>query len=222
MKLINKLELIYIPSTYWNEPSSEFKLISQEKQLPSNTSFFLLWIPSNNSEEELTDHIKLTFPSIPIKKLLSCNIKLAFPSKEKINEEFLKVASHIGKIIPISPAIKLLYQLELVENPDLSKIHYSNSIKTWALLTKFVFELLNKGQFIPVLKRSSQKFYTGQWHLILKSQFDNDRFKSILKYSTWPAFCLPANFIKSDKTSGLWHPSYIFSIFIDNVGDFLI
>ena len=225
MKFSNKLELIYIPAMYWNEPSSGFELISQEKKLPFNTSFFLLWIPSNKSEEELVDHIKLTFPTIPIKKLLSCKINLAYHSKAQNNEEFFSVASHIGKIIPISPATKLLYQLELVENPDLSKVHYSNSIKTWALLTKLVFELLNKGQFVPELEESSQKIYSGQWHLILKSQFDNDRFKSILNYSTWSAFCLPANFLKDgkmNKTSGLWHPSYIFSIFLDNVGDFLI
>ncbi|MFX1568330.1 MAG: DEAD/DEAH box helicase [Promethearchaeota archaeon] len=231
MKLAKKLELIYIPAMYWNEPSSGFELISQETQFPLKTNFFLLWIPLNQSEDKLKDQIKLTFPNIPIKKLLTCKINLALPinfSKAKnndISEDFFKITSHIGKIIPISPATKLLYQLELGKNPDLSKIHYTNSIKTWALLTKLVFELLNRGQFVPVLEKSSQKFYNGQWRLILKSQFDNERFKSILSCSTWPAFCLPANFIsdgKVIKTSGLWHPSYIFSSFIDSVGDYLI
>jgi len=232
MKLANKLELIYIPVTYWNEPSSGFKLISQGKQLPQNTSFFLLWIPSNESEKELTEQIKLIFPHIPINKLLSCKINLAIPfslSNTKNNEinskKFFQVVSHLGKIIPISPATKLLYQLEIIENTDRSKIHYSNSIKTWALLTKFVFELLNKGQFVPMLESTSQKFYNGQWRLILKSQFDNDRFKSILNNSYWPAFCLPIDFFREEgiiKTNALWHPSYIFSTFIDSVGDFLI
>ncbi len=232
MKLINKLELIYIPATYWNEPSSGFELISREKKLPQNTSFFLLWVPTNESEKELTEHIKLAFPHIPIKKLLSCKINLAIPydlSKTKTNEsnsrKFFKVVPHVGKIIPISPATKLLYQLELIENPDFSKVHYSNSIKTWALLTKLVFELLNRGQFVPMLESNTQKSHIGQWRLILNSQFDNDRFKSILNLSSWSAFCLPINFYnegKVIKTSGLWHPSYIFSTFIDSVGDFLI
>ncbi len=232
MKLVNKLELIYIPASYWNESSSGFELISQEKELPQNTSFFMLWVPTNESEKELTEHIKLAFPLIPIKKLLSCKINLGIPfdlSETKTNDsntrKFFKVISHVGKIIPISPATKLLYQLELIENSDLSKVHYSNSIKTWALLTKLVFELLNRGQFVPVLENNTQKFYNGQWRLILNSQFDNDRYKSILNYSSWSAFCLPVNFFKDGKvikTSGLWHPSYIFSTFIDSVGDFLI
>ncbi|GAI69758.1 unnamed protein product, partial [marine sediment metagenome] len=50
MKLVNKLELIYIPAPYWNEPLSGFELISKGKQLPRNSSFFLLWNPANPSE----------------------------------------------------------------------------------------------------------------------------------------------------------------------------
>ena len=79
MKLVNKLELIYIPTTYWNEPSSRFELISEGKQLPQNTSFFLLWIPSNQSEKNLTQHIKLIYPSIPINNHLTSKINLTIP-----------------------------------------------------------------------------------------------------------------------------------------------
>ncbi len=232
MNLGNKLELLYIPTTYWNEPSSGFNLISEGKQLPQNTSFFVLWIPSNESEKELTEHINLIFPHIPIKKLLSCKINLAIPfslskAKKIVNKstEFFQVVSHVGKIIPIPPAIKLLYQLEIKENPDRSIRHYSNSIKTWALLTKLLFELLNKGQFVPMLESTTQKYYTGQWRVILKSQIDNDRFKSIFNHSSWPSFCLPVNYFREEgmiKTIGLWHPSYIFSTYIDSIGDFLI
>ncbi len=232
MKLANKLELLYIPAIYWNEPSSGFKLTSEGKQLPHNTNFFLLWIPSNQSEKELTEHIKLTFTTIPIKKLLSCKINLAIPfnsSKTKKDEisskKFFKVVSHTGKIIPILPSTKLLYQLEIIEDPDRSRIHYSNSIKTWALLTKLIFELLNKGQFVPALEPTMEKLYNSQWRLILKSQYDNNRFKSILNHSSWSAFCLPIdNFHENGviKTNGLWHPSYLFSIFLDSVGDYLI
>ncbi|MCK4479261.1 MAG: DEAD/DEAH box helicase [Candidatus Lokiarchaeota archaeon] len=223
MKLFNKLKLLYIPATYWNEPSSGFKLISKGKQLPQNTNFFLLWIPSNNSEKELTEHIKLIFPNIPIKKLLSCKINLAIPFSS--SKKVFEVISHIGKIIPILPATKLLYQMEIIENPDRSRIHYSNSIKIWALLTKLVFELLNKGQFVPALEPTKEKLYNSQWRLILKSQYDNDRFKSILNHSSWPAFCLPINNFQENgviKTNGLWHPSYLFSVFLDSVGDSLI
>jgi len=53
MKFVNKLELIFIPSSYWNEPLSGFELISKGTELPRNSSFFLLWNPVNPSEKEL-------------------------------------------------------------------------------------------------------------------------------------------------------------------------
>ena len=232
MKLTNKLELTYIPTIYWNEPLSGFELITKGKQLPINTNFFLLWSLSNQLEDELTESIKLTFPSIPANKLLSCKINLATPlnlsnkNKNKNSEKaFFKVSTLFGKIIPISPAIKLLYQLEIMESSDRKIKHYSNSIKTWAFLTKLIFEQLNKGQFIPVLEPFADRKYLGQWRLLLKTSNDNIRFKTILSNSSWPAFCLPINFIDDNgviKTDGLWHPSYLFSGFMDKVGDHLI
>ncbi len=232
MNVANKLQLLYIPATYWNDPSSNFELISIGEQPPAKSSFFILWIPSNQSDEKLTEYINLTFPSIPLKKLLTCKINLAIPSyksKTEKNEIYSKkhfeVISHIGKIMPILPTTKLLYQLEIIENLDRSRIHYSNSIKIWALLTKLVFELLNKGQFVPVIEPTMEKLYISQWRLILKSQYDNDRFKSILDHSSWSAFCLPINNFHENgviKTNGLWHPSYLFSVFLDSVGDYLI
>ena len=190
MKFDNKLELLYIPKTYWNEPSSGFELISKGKQLPQNTNFFLLWIPSSQSEKELTEKIKLSFPSIPPEKLLSCKINLAIPNSSTLikeidssSEKFFKIVSHLGKIIPITPATKLLYQLEIIENPDRTRLHYSNSIKTWAFLTKLLFELLNKGQFVPVLEPNTEKLYMSEWRLILKSQYDKDRFNFMKEYA---------------------------------------
>ncbi|MHA2038422.1 MAG: DEAD/DEAH box helicase [Promethearchaeota archaeon] len=232
MNVANKLQLLYIPTTYWNDQSSNFELISKGEQPPTKSSFFILWIPSNKSDEKLTEQIKLTFPSIPLKKLLICKINLAIPSyksktekNENNSNKHFDVISHIGKIIPILPAIKLLYQLEIINNSDRSRIQYSNSVKTWALLTKLIFELLNKGHFIPVIEPTNEKLYNSKWRLILKSQYDNDRFKSILNHSSWSAFCLPINIYHENevnKTNGLWHPSYLFTIFLDSIGDYLI
>ena len=151
MKLTDKLELTYIPTAYWNEPSSGFELITKGKQLPINTNFFLLWSLSLQSDDKLIESIKLTFPSIPANKLLSCRINLASPynlpgknNQKNSEKEYYKVSSLIGKIMPISPAIKVLYQLEIIESMDRNIRHYSNSIKTWAFLTKLIFEQLNK------------------------------------------------------------------------------
>ena len=229
MKLDNKLELIYIPASYWNEPLSGLELISKGKQLPRNSSFFLLWNPANSSEKELTKHIKINFPTIPANKLLTCKINFAVPVHSlkaendiKSSTQFFEVSSFIGKIMPIAPTVKLLFQLEIFDSQDRGVKRFSNSIKTWAFLTKLIFELLNGGKFIPILEPITRERYNGQWRLLLKSQKDKDRFKTILNNSSWPAFCLPINFIRVNgaiKSDGLWHPSYVFSIFMDNIGD---
>ncbi|NVM46382.1 MAG: DEAD/DEAH box helicase [Candidatus Lokiarchaeota archaeon] len=232
MKFGSKLELSFIPSSYWNEPLSGFKLSSEGPDLPKDSNFFVLWIPSNNSEDILSKHITEIFPRIPVNKLISCNIKLAFPpleiadnSQEKSSLNFYEISLCIAKIIPIGPAVKLLFQMEILDNVDRGIKHYSNSIKTWSFLTKLVFELLNKGQFIPSLETNKNKGYNGKWNLLLKSQNDKDRLQTILKRASWSAFCIPINFIQFNggyKTNGLWHPSYLFSFFIDTIGDYLI
>ena len=114
MNLTHKLELTYIPSAYWNEQLSDFKLISNGKDLPKNTNFFLLWIPANNSEKKLNESINHTFPAIPVNKLLSCKINLAIPFplsndnvKKNSEKNFYTISSLSGKIMPISPAINL-------------------------------------------------------------------------------------------------------------------
>ena len=232
MKLVSKLELIYIPASYWNEPLSGFELISKGKQLPRNSSFFLLWSPAKSSEKELTESIKLNFPAIPANKLLTCKINLAAPVHSlKANNDvisstqFFEVSSFIGKIMPIAPTVKLLFQMEIIGGQDRDMKRFSNSIKTWAFLTKLIFELLNNGNFVPILEPITRERYNGQWRLLLKSQKDKNRFRTILNNSSWPAFCLPVNFIRDNgtiKSDGLWHPSYVFSIFMDNIGDYLI
>ena len=232
MKFTNKLELIFIPSSYWSEPLSGFKLISKVPDLPADSNFFILWIPSNISEEFLSKQIIENFPSIPVEKLLSCNINLAIPSlittqetKKNKSQIYYEISSCIGKIIPIGPAVNLLFQLEIIDDINRGIKHYSNSIRTWSFLTKLLFELLNKGQFIPILETSNNKVYQGKWNLLLKSQNDRDRFQTIMKRASWSAFCLPIDFIQVNgvyKTSGLWHPSYLFSSFINIIGDYLI
>jgi SNF2 family DNA or RNA helicase len=232
MKFGNKLELIFIPSSYWNEPLSGFKLSSKGPDLPTDSNFFVFWIPLNDSEEFLSEQITEIFPSIPVKKLLSCSICLAIPplvSKNKsqrgISQVYYEITSCVGKIIPIGPAVKLLFQMEILEHIDRGAKHYSNSIKTWSFLTKLVFELLNKGQFIPILETNNNKGYQGKWNLLLKSQNDKDRLQTILKRASWSSFCIPISFIQINgiyKTNGLWHPSYLYSFFIDTIGDYLI
>ncbi|MHA1670841.1 MAG: DEAD/DEAH box helicase [Promethearchaeota archaeon] len=232
MKFVNKLELIFIPSSYWNEPRSGFKLNSKGSNLPTDSNFFFLWIPSNISEEFLSIQITEIFPSVPVEKLLSCKINLVNPplitipnSKQKISPDYNEISSCIGKIMPIGPAVKLLFQMEIVDDLNRGIKHYSNSIKTWSFLTKLVFELLNKGQFIPILEPSKNKGYNGKWNLLLKSQIDKDRFQTIMKRASWSTFCIPINFIQVNgtyKTNGLWHPSYLFSFFINTIGDYFI
>ncbi len=237
---IERLQLTYIPAQYWNESISDFSLDSKKKTIPENASFFLIWIPLNQSEAELIRQIKYFFPNIPAEKLLTCHIRLALPL-ELLNindsaldkEKYYGIHQVLGKIMPISPAIRMLFQLKIIQKKDYNhkREDFSESIKLWAFLTKFLFELLNRGNFIPLLKVKTEKCYKGWWKLTLKTQQDNLRLTTILNNSSWAAFSIPINFIpfESQKkalisyiTDGIWHKSYIVSDFMDNLGDSLI
>ena len=223
----SSLQLSFIPSKYWNEPLSNFELIDKGKHLPKDANFFLLWSPSISREKDLDEIINHTFPNVPVDKLRTCKINLAFP----LDKNFFKIREVIGKIMPIPPGMNLLYQLQILERNDRSLTFYSNSIKTYAFLTKLLFELLTRGSFIPILDPFDEKTYLGKWRLLLKTQDDNQRFKTILKNCSWTAHNLPINFILEKKgnsksifykTNGLWHPSYLFSNYLDTIGDYLI
>ena len=108
MKISNRLHLTYIPNRYWREPLSKFHVINKVKSIPENSSFFMLWIPENQSEDELNSQIKNVLQSVPADKLLTCEINLAFPH----NKQFFKIDSVVGKIMPIPPAVKLLFELD--------------------------------------------------------------------------------------------------------------
>ena len=224
---LDRLQLTFIPAEYWNNPLSEFNVLKRQREnaIPEDSNFFLLWSLSDQSEQEFSRKIKSIFPEIPVDKLFSCKIRLALP----LNENCFKLASILGKIIPLPPAINLLYRLQIIESLDRSSgvIHYSESIKTWAFITKLIFELINRGNFVPILEKQAENLYKARWRLLLKTQNDNERFKTILRNSSWLAFNLPINFIpakekNSYETDGLWHPSYLFSKYMDGVGDIII
>ncbi|TFG16501.1 MAG: DEAD/DEAH box helicase [Promethearchaeota archaeon] len=222
MALRDKLELIFIPSSYWNDPLSNFKLFSKENTLLKSSSFFFMWTKIKNSEGELNEHIKFAFPSIPSEKLVSCQINLAFPME---NSDFFEVTTATGKIVPIIPMMRLLYTMELIDTTYEDKMGYSNSVKTWSFLAKFLFELLNQGQFVPKMEKYTSINHKSSWKPLLKSEIARSRFNSILNWSSWTSFCLPTDFIATNgafKSKGLWHPSYLFSLFLDDVGDSVI
>ncbi len=228
------LQLTFIPPKYWKNSSSEFKIISKGKKPPNNVGFFIFWISPSEKKKwkmDLVQEIKRVFPSIPAEKLLSCKIRLALGEifNQEIKSDSLLQTSIIEcKIIPIPPAIGVLFPLQIVNLQDRSQkfISYSNSIKTWAFLTKFTLELLSRGNFIPTLKEIDSKHYEGMWNVIFKTQLDHQRFQKILNNAPWISYNLPINFISSKnnefKTSGIWHPSYIFAEYMNLVADFLI
>lgn len=228
----NNLELTFIPSKYWSEPLSGFKLLTKGKILPKGSNFFIFWVPVISSEDELEKRIHQTFPSIPANKLLTCEILLAMTSEfskndglKNLNKQAFGVFSFKAKIIPLGPIIKTLQAIDIYRSNDRNIKSYSNSIKTWAFFTKLVFELLNKGQFVPILESLENKQYIGQWRLLLNAENDKKRFKDITINASPLAFNLPVNFFSENGaviTEGLWHPSYLFSRFIDIAGDFII
>ncbi|MHA1803605.1 MAG: DEAD/DEAH box helicase [Promethearchaeota archaeon] len=242
-KEIEPLHLTYIPSIFWNSSLSGFKLLNTSSNLPKNADFFIFWTESLNSEVELSTHVKYYFPQIPIEKLLTCRINLVkinqIHQEKKENKKksskatkYLRVRPTITKIIPIIPGIKILYKINLQEEAKINGIPLSNSIKTYSLLTKLIFELLSRGSFIPILKEKKENLFEGRWHLLLKTELDTERFNLIVKNSRWQAFNLPVNIIEVErdpnarnhvlKSEGTWHPRYLFSIYLDNIGNYLI
>lgn len=195
----------------------------------------------------LEDEISLYFPEIPSKKLLTCELFLSFPQNITVSEsetgindksdtaivqkqKFFNLKKVIAKIIPLPPAIKILFQLQIIETKDRSKkiIRYSESIKLWTYLTKFTMELLSRGNFVPTLIEKSNDTFEGHWKITLKTQLDHQRFNTLLRMASWSGYNIPINIIPphgevSDfQTSGLWHPSHLFIEYIDTIGDYLI
>ncbi|TFG09573.1 MAG: hypothetical protein EU535_08960, partial [Promethearchaeota archaeon] len=221
----NTIHLTFVPFEYWKNPLSEFKIVQSDKALPEGSSFFLVWHDELKEEPDLVKVIEHNFPSIPANKLLTCNINLAFPNG---NTQTFSVAPIMGKLMPIGPALNVLFNIDISQSKDrFSPFNrYSSSIKTYIFIIKLIFELLYRGCFIPTILQKEQNIYDGKWKLILKTPLDHNRFTTIISNCPWHSHNLPINFIQTDKnsyeTDGLWHPSFIFSNFMDKVGDYLI
>ncbi|MFO8017523.1 MAG: DEAD/DEAH box helicase [Promethearchaeia archaeon] len=200
--------------------------MKSKKNLPSSASFFILWHPLVQSEELLAKKISQVFPEIPVQKLLLCKLNLAF-LEAKANNSIFRIKDVLAKIVPLKPGLELLLNQNLFPEGFNKKENsmFSPSVRTWTLLTKFVFELLNKGRFIPTLQNSEthEDHLEGHWRLVLNSEGDKSRLKKIMNAGNWISFNLP---LSADKNTGmisqLWHPSYLYSEFIDNIGDYLI
>ena len=199
-------------------------------------------------QDQLEQKMETYFPDIPAKKLLTCELLLAHPyqirhtspSLSEVQDEhapvefpkqkLFRLRKTLAKIIPLPPAIKLLFQLQIITSKDRTKkIHqYSESIKLWAYLTKFTMELLARGNFVPMLQDVGTNIFEGQWKIILKTQLDHQRFNTLLRQASWSGYSIPINIIpphgtiKEYQTSGLWHPSYLFVEYIDTIGDYMI
>ncbi|MHA1672342.1 MAG: DEAD/DEAH box helicase [Promethearchaeota archaeon] len=198
--------------------------------------------------KQLEQTMGVYFPKIPAKKLLACELLLAHPYQmQHINpslselqdehspiefpkQKFFQLRKTLAKIIPLPPAIKLLFQLQIIESKDRTKkiLQYSESIKLWTYLTKFTMELLSRGNFVPMLRDVESNLFEGQWKIILKTQLDHQRFNTLLRQASWSGYNIPINIIpphgsvKEYQTSGLWHPSYLFVEYIDTIGDYMI
>ncbi len=254
---MNQLQLTFIPAEYWNKSSDFFYLVDKngkksEKKppIPKDAGFFFMWLSEDNENVgDLEEKIANLFPSIPVKKLLSCKARLCFPFEESNGyfEDKVKVDFILGKIIPLPPMIPLLFSLKLVpgERRFQRGLFYSNSIKTWVYLTKFTVELLSRGCFIPdlveyderekqeIIQNSQMMFsriyniYSATWKTTLRSLDDWNRFNLILQNSPWISYNLPINLKKVEKeevyySDGVWNSSYLFIGYMDVIADFII
>ncbi|MBD3194882.1 MAG: DEAD/DEAH box helicase [Candidatus Lokiarchaeota archaeon] len=230
MQKTQDLHLTYIPSKYWNDSISKFSIKNKKTEIPTNASFFILWQIKANSSSSLEESIIRTFPNVPIENLISCRINLAVNNVDESNGYQFSIKKIKAKILPLLPASKLLNKLEIFQKRDAdSYIYYSNSIQSWSLLTKLIFELLSRGNFVPLLEKETDKTYNGKWRLILRDSYDNNRFQKIIQNTPIYAHNIPADINNISKTkeeelfsNSLWHPTYLVSDYIDTIGDLLI
>src|SRR6056297_799388 len=226
---MSPLQLTFVPPEYWVKSEDYFQFVvegakgiqysGRNPKIPKDVGFFVIWQDGSKKEKqsnilETEKKIAISFPKVPAKKLLSCKIKLAFCEGTVVdtNSNKVRVKSIYGKIIPIPPMSQLLFGLKLLRNEDRRKSAtvYSDSVKTWAFLTKFSVELLSRGCFVPELAPSPvtyqethqetqisyYKVYErlmGAWRTTLRSLNDWDRFNSIVQNSPWIAYNLPIN-----------------------------
>ena len=66
----NRLNLTFIPSEYWNNPLSAFKITNKKKSIPKNSSFFLLWNKNIKNEAKLEELLKNNFHTVQANKIL--------------------------------------------------------------------------------------------------------------------------------------------------------
>ncbi len=99
------------------------------------------------------------------------------------------------------------------------------------------------GNFLPALTPVNEKELVSHWQIFFKTQMDYSRFNSILRNSPWISYCLPQNIINNSETKkrskkstknknmnisnqimtmGVWHPSFLFSLFINSITDLLV
>jgi SNF2 family DNA or RNA helicase len=219
------LELSYVPDGYWNNEFVFFKIReSNLDKVSEKSSFFVLWI-ENGSKERLDALITENFPHLPLDKLIFCEIGLAFPqNKNNKGGNFFELKQVVGRMLPLYAASKFFFKLR-IDGPKFQQ--YSNSIKTWIYLTKFVYEMLNKGNFAPLLEKKKENLYSSTWKILFKTEFDNQRFKKIIQKSHWKSYNLAVDFHygtgkSNGYTSGLWHPSYLFLDYTNTLANIII
>ncbi len=222
-----QLQLTYIPPAFWVNPRTGFKILSPNAPPPPHSiGFFFLWLPEREGTDKekvakLEDLSRKTFPQIPITKLITAQIRLALPTMEEPHNsaseiKYVQVSHVTGKILPLPPAIKVLFRLPVSQPKQRDRRHtqprYSDSVKSWAYLVKLTIELLNRGNFLPYLEPISEKStegrdkteiseyhtqsaqptrYEGQWRVLLKTYRDHARYHALIQQSPWAAYNLP-------------------------------
>jgi SNF2 family DNA or RNA helicase len=188
--VFNIPELTFIPADYANDSLSGLQILSvQNKKSPNNDqkvvikeSFFLLWIPKNQEIDLLKRNIAQSFSSIPLDKVIFCNINLPEFTNEQNNynetglgnsnasssSEIIQrvhLTTIMGIMIPLSQSIDLLLNIPISQNNNqisiLPNFGISISAYFWSLSQKLAFQLISEGNFIPIMKRGSFDLTNG-------------------------------------------------------------
>ena len=243
-----ELQVTYIPEEFYTN-TDVILTFDNEKPYNSGQGFLFFWLATRvrgKYDVSYIDRFILDiFPDVPIEKFQPAKITLGFTRNwigfRQNKPTMLCTIRHvIGKyILPEH----LVIPFTLIE----SSKRCSDSIKAYIYATKLALDLISSKKVYPVIERiehqniddsergtyekndEEEKKYEDsfvvRWRLLIREQNDLNRFRYLINNCPLSCFNLPINLEiigKKMRTKEFWHPSYLFSTYMDDVANIII
>lgn len=210
-------EVTFIPRDYLHTKHSKFTLYQKPENTDAflskiNSSFFVLYIPSNLDEEILENAVQASFPHLPVKKTITCTLNLAYPNRSNPKSN-ISLQKTICKMIPLALIDKILLKIPVFDNVTRNRLWqheppYSASAYFWSLVNRLACQIVAEGNYICCTTKFSRNMDTFKitsegegtinagWKPILRSNIDLKNYQRLLYYAPDSA----CNIVNGDKS----------------------